>query len=396
MMNPKTQYNSLLAIASSNDKKQEICLVELKKIKALKEADDRIKESQDCNKEREERAKRRYEYEQSRKEGGGKTGGIEGIEGDLLKMKKEIKTNKKETVEKKGRSMSFKELISKTSNMNPEILKMNSISKINTGTEGETSSGSRIDKKEEECCKILGKKEQNFLLKPEMGSKPFQIRKQSTTFTKVPLVKKNELLSKRKGSISLTSKFSTNKGKKNNFLAPLRSKNLTKSKIITEFHPNDLILLHTGPKRDCRTIEEIQNSIWRRKKKNFPFLYKNEQETNSSSGIPSKNGESGNILSQNSSSAKQDINYKKAKPDSSQSNKKLDYNISSEIWKIFGKRKEDYMSNNYDSDSDMETSATQLQKEEEFSSKIGKIEDNEEKRKEIERKIKKKRKLNMS
>lgn len=44
----------------------------------------------------------------------------------------------------------------------------------------------------------------------------------------------------------------------------------------------------------------------------------------------------------------------------------------------------------------METNAIQLQKEEELSSRIGKIEDKEEEKKEIERKIKKKRKLNIS
>ncbi|KTW32922.1 hypothetical protein PNEG_04275 [Pneumocystis murina B123] len=392
-MNSRSQYNSLLAIASSNDRKQQICLEELEKTKTLREADNRIKESQNCEKERKERAQRIYECGLDKKKRN-----EENSLSNSLKMKNESQGIEKDSIKKRSRSISFKEFISQTSNMNPEILKMNLIAKINSKTNVNSPLSSTTNKKDESDSKFLVKSGANFLLKHETSSKPFQTHKQPVSFTKVPLVKKNDSLSNYKGSSSLSSKFSINKGKKNHFSTPIRSKNLTKSKIITEFHPNDLILLHTGPKRDSRTIEEIQNSIWRKKGKNFPFLYKdtsetnkNTPETNNSSKIPSNNCVSGNISSQNSFS-----DYKKAKLDSSEKNKTLDYNISSEIWKIFGKRKEDYISNNYDSDSDMETNAAQLQKEEEFSSRIGKIEDKEEERKEIERKIKKKRKFNIS
>lgn len=247
---------------------------------------------------------------------------------------------------------SFKEFISQTSNMNPEILRMNSTTKINSKTDADPESSPAKDKKEGPDSRFVAKSGANFLLKPKMTSEPFQTRKQPVSFEKVPLIKKNNLLSNYKGSSSLLSKFSTNKGKKKPLLAPIRSKNLTKSKIITEFHPSDLILLQTGPKRDSRTIEEIQNNIWRKKGKNFPFLYKdtpeankNVPETNNSSKTPLNNRVSGNISLQSSPSSKQNIDYKKVKLDSSEKKKTLDHNISSEIWKIFGKRKEEHVFN---------------------------------------------------
>lgn len=265
--------------------------------------------------------------------------------------------------------------------MNPEILKMNpkvNLVKINTNMDLKFDSKSSSNS--------------NIFFKPKIDIKHLQTRKPLVSLTKKPLLleKKSPLKSK---NSSLPIKLSINKSRKGHFFT--QSKNLTKSKMITEFHPNDLIALHTGPKRDSRTIEEIQNDLWRRKGKNYPFL-KNTPETNNTSlnKISSKNQVSKDLTSQDPSS---DIVYKKAKTNIQDKNETLNSSISSEIWKIFGKRKEDYVLKDYNSDSDMEATGAELQREEEFSAKIGKFEDKEEERKEAERRIKKKkRKLGIS
>lgn len=100
-MGSTSQYNSLLAIASSNDKKQQICLEELKKIKTLREADNKMKESEKCEKERQERARRIYEYGLAVKEKNG-----ENSLSNSLKVN-DSKRIEKDPAEKRGRSMVY-------------------------------------------------------------------------------------------------------------------------------------------------------------------------------------------------------------------------------------------------------------------------------------------------
>src|SRR5579862_9680632 len=45
-----------------------------------------------------------------------------------------------------------------------------------------------------------------------------------------------------------------------------------KSRLRDSFIPNELIPLAQGPRRDLRTIEEIQNDLWRKKGKNYPSV----------------------------------------------------------------------------------------------------------------------------
>ncbi|KAG5437207.1 hypothetical protein PCK2_001013 [Pneumocystis canis] len=156
-----------------------------------------------------------------------------------------------------------------------------------------------------------------------------------------------------------------------------------------------MIALNQGPKRDFRTIEEIQNDLWRRKKKNYSFLYKNtvNKDDAPSNNISSKKQTLESFPSDNYSSvSKQNPPYKKAKTELLNENNVLNNDLSSEIWKIFGRKKEDYILNDYDSCSDMEVTAAELEKEEEFSMRIGSIEDKEEENREIERRMNKKKK----
>src|SRR5271156_5988053 len=45
-----------------------------------------------------------------------------------------------------------------------------------------------------------------------------------------------------------------------------------KSRLKASFSANELIPLAQGPRRDLRTIEEIQNDLWRKKGKNYPSV----------------------------------------------------------------------------------------------------------------------------
>src|SRR5579859_7365961 len=52
-----------------------------------------------------------------------------------------------------------------------------------------------------------------------------------------------------------------------------------KSKLRDSFVPGDLIPLAQGPKRDLRTIEEIQNDLWRKKGKSYPSITGIQKDT---------------------------------------------------------------------------------------------------------------------
>ncbi|KTW26831.1 uncharacterized protein T551_03293 [Pneumocystis jirovecii RU7] len=278
--------------------------------------------------------------------------------------------------------------MSHTSNINPEILKINPTAKTD------------VDLGSKNILGLKTSQDQSINLKYE-DVKQHQTYKSPLSLAKTPLIaKKEHPLLKTVKSFSSISKPSTSKLKKDRLINRTLSKNPIKSKIISGFHPNDMVALRQGPKRDFRTIEEIQNDLWRKKGKNYPFLHKNASKTNNtSSNIPSnnillKNQESKNLSLRNcpfNTESKQNISCKRAKTNLLDKSETLDYDVSSEIWKIFGRKKEDYILKDYDSDSDMEVTGAELQKEEEFSARIGKIEDRNEKYKEIMRKMNKRK-----
>ncbi|KAG5439805.1 hypothetical protein PCANB_000087 [Pneumocystis canis] len=384
-MSPTSEYISLLAIASTNDGQLQARLDQLKKAKVLKEEKKTLKEQEEREKERKEREKRLNERKNTLKE--------KFVENSLLNstipMKEQFQTIEKSIPFKKSgyhsKSMSFKELMSHTSNINPEIFRINPTVKLDP----------KPDMKNESKSKSISYLNTHLSLKHKINSEPFQIHKKLITSAKIPLVgKKQNLLLRSEKSASLSPKISLNKSKKKYFLSQTESKNSIKSKIISGFHPNDMVALSQGPKRDFRTIEEIQNDLWRRKGKNYSFLHKNTEKKDdiSLNNISSKNQTLKDLPSKNHSFvSKQNIPYKKTKTDLLNKNNILDNDVSSEIWKIFGRKKEDYILNDYDSDSDMEVTAAELEKEEEFSMKIGAIEDKEEEHREIERRMKKKK-----
>jgi hypothetical protein len=155
----------------------------------------------------------------------------------------------------------------------------------------------------------------------------------------------------------------------------------TKSRLVDAFIPNQLIPLAQGPKRDLRTIEEIQNDLWRKKGKNYPSVNggtKHSRPMNTQGTVKS-------VKRRRESSESEDsfvVSEEEEKTD------EIDYRA--EIRAMF-KRKGNRRVDLSDDDSDMEASGFEMAKEEARAAKLARMEDEEEIRREEERVREKKR-----
>lgn len=151
--------------------------------------------------------------------------------------------------------------------------------------------------------------------------------------------------------------------------------------------------LQKNGKRDLRTIEEIQNDLWRKQGKNLPYLKDKSRpepgiqyattsasKTNASKQQPLKRKSVAPMYpSRHAANAYQD---EEDDADSFiASEDEDDTQISNVIWKMFGKRKADYTSRDYDSDNDMEAHASDIEREERRAAKAARLEDAAEERK---------------
>lgn len=184
-----------------------------------------------------------------------------------------------------------------------------------------------------------------------------------------------------------------------------------KSRLRESFIPNELIPLAQGPRRDLRTIEEIQNDLWRKKGKNYPSVTGNSKApprkplAQSSKPVPSstqsKSGPKPTSSKAIPNTPKKRVREEEesdedsfiassdeesvAKPD------KFDYR--SEIRAIFG-RKGSGNPIYSDDESDMEATGFEVEKEEARAARLARMEDEEEQKREDARiREKKRRKL---
>ena len=209
----------------------------------------------------------------------------------------------------------------------------------------------------------------------------------------------------------------------------------TKSRLRDSFRPNELIPLAQGPKRDLRTIEEIQNDLWRKKGKQYPSVTGVDRNSNSrpSSTSPapaklpfnkvssntttskptlSKSTPSRPISSSHPSklapaSSKAPLPHKRSRDSSLSSDsfiatededehlpEKFDYRA--EIRSLFQRKGANSRVIDSDDDSDMEATGMEMEKEEARAAELARLEDEKEQRQLEERaREKKRRKLEM-
>ena len=166
----------------------------------------------------------------------------------------------------------------------------------------------------------------------------------------------------------------------------------TKSRLRDTFDPDQLIPLAQGPKRDLRTIEEIQNDLWRKKGKNYPSVTatanhpsgrRTEEKTQKRrhESITSENP-SKRSLRESSSSEDSFIASDDERPE--------EFDYRAEIRALF-KRKGVPRVELSDDDDDMEASGFEMAQEEARAAKLARMEDEEETRREEERAREKRR-----
>lgn len=178
-----------------------------------------------------------------------------------------------------------------------------------------------------------------------------------------------------------------------------------KSRLRDSFAPNDLIPLAQGPRRDLRTIEEIQNDLWRKKGKNYPSVTGQSRSTSTAPLRSSSSRSPAPAVLPQKKSVKMEQSRKRARDEDDESEDsfivseegeeevpELDYRA--EIRALF-KRKGPTRVNDYsDDDSDMEASGFEMAREEARAERLARMEDEEEIRREEERiQEKKRRKL---
>jgi protein SPT2 len=171
-----------------------------------------------------------------------------------------------------------------------------------------------------------------------------------------------------------------------------------RSRLQDSFIPNELIPLAQGPKRDLRSIEEIQNDLWRKKGKNYPSVAGNLKEPSrkpmasstaatktplpvkKAAETPKKRRRDSDSMTENSfiASSKEEIELPE----------KFDYRA--EIRAMFG-RKGNTRIVDSDDDSDMEATGIEMAREEARAAKLARMEDEEEERRLEERAMEKKR-----
>jgi protein SPT2 len=156
----------------------------------------------------------------------------------------------------------------------------------------------------------------------------------------------------------------------------------TKSRLRDSFIPNQLTPLSQGPKRDLRTIEEIQNDLWRKKGKNYPSVTgkpkpptPREPDTR-----PAKRRHESDDESKDSFISEEE-------------DKAAEFDYRAEIRALFA-RKGSQRVDVSDDDSDMEASGFEMAREEARAAKLARIEDEEEiRREEVRVREKKRRKM---
>ena len=201
-----------------------------------------------------------------------------------------------------------------------------------------------------------------------------------------------------------TSKMSSSKKSTSNHSKPVPSKPTTKSitgkdtksRLRESFVPDELIALAQGPRRDLRTIEEIQNDLWRKKGKNYPSV-------NGKPISPTRPPRT-SITTKLPLAAKKEISYSKKemlhrKRDRSSSENSFvapedeEFDYRTEIRSMFNRGRESRMYSDSD-DSDMEATGFEVEREEARATRLARLEDEEEERREEERRReKKKRKM---
>ncbi|ORY81940.1 SPT2 chromatin protein-domain-containing protein [Protomyces lactucae-debilis] len=160
--------------------------------------------------------------------------------------------------------------------------------------------------------------------------------------------------------------------------------------------------LQKNGKRDLRTIEEIQNDLWRKQGKNLPYLKEKKALSSAPAGrermiaAPRKKMLPTMQARQQASSIARRPAYEDEDEDedadsfiASEEEEEEAYSqrqrskqdLSSEIWGLFGKRKADYLSRDVDSDEDMEAHASDIEREERRAAKAAREEDAAEERK---------------
>ena len=185
-----------------------------------------------------------------------------------------------------------------------------------------------------------------------------------------------------------------------------------KSRLRESFIPNELIPLAQGPRRDLRTIEEIQNDLWRKKGKNYPSVTGNPKEPSrkplvqtSKPMLDSTQAKSGST----STSANVTSNTPKKRPrDESEESDEDSFIASSDEEPVAKPEKFDYRAEiramfgrkgsskpiYSDDESDMEATGFEVEREEARAARLARMEDEEEQRREDERiREKKRRKL---
>lgn len=176
-----------------------------------------------------------------------------------------------------------------------------------------------------------------------------------------------------------------------------------KSRLRESFVPNELIPLAQGPRRDLRTIEEIQNDLWRKKGKNYPSVTGKPKEptrkpvsqtVSKPEPIVAKKTETpikGKRLRERESSD-EDSFIASSEEEHVEKPEKFDYHA--EIRAMFGRKASGAKFMYSDDDSDMEATGVEMAREEARAARLARMEDEDEERKEQERiREKKRRKL---
>ncbi|WBW75591.1 histone H3-H4 chaperone Spt2 [Schizosaccharomyces osmophilus] len=178
--------------------------------------------------------------------------------------------------------------------------------------------------------------------------------------------------------------------------------------------PGELVQLQAGPKRDKRSIAEVQDEIMR-KRIGTPSNVNPLPKPKTAGGVPAvlpKSRSSATLSKSNITNAAERTIKRPDAPSSRVSKPKLksrpkdDFlvsdeddddgapDVSSEIWKIFGKRKQDYVSRDalYSDDDDMEATGQDVWREEQAAARAARREDELEEQRERELEMAKRRK----
>jgi protein SPT2 len=174
-----------------------------------------------------------------------------------------------------------------------------------------------------------------------------------------------------------------------------------RSRIRDSFIPNELIPLAQGPKKDLRTIEQIQNDLWRKKGKNYPSVTGNVKEptrkpitpstTSAKAPLPTKKVAEAPKKRRRESDSVTEDSFIASSEEEIAVPEKFDYRA--EIRAMFG-RKGNTRIIHSDDDSDMEATGLEMAREEARAAKLARLEDEEEERRLEDRaRDKKRRKL---